>query len=106
MWDSANSVPSPLTQVSGQAASTGPASTRAPSISAAARGPGRGSIGRRSQVTPPTTGAAPCSRRQDSATASAPTTSPPPPTPITRGRRAAASSASASVTNAASRALP
>ena len=37
-------------------ASTPGASARAPSISVAARGPGSGSIGRRSQVTPPTTG--------------------------------------------------
>ena len=63
-----------------------------------AAAPGAGSIGRRSQVTPPTTGRAPWWSRQDSATPSAPTTSPPPPIPSTSGRRVAARSASASVT--------
>ena len=61
---------------------------RAPSasvISAAARGPGTGSNGRRSQVRPPSTGSAPSYSRTSSAVASAPTTSPPPPMPITSG---------------------
>ncbi len=73
------------------------ASLRAPSISASSRGPGLGSIGRRSQVTPPRTGAAPWAR-QASAVASAPTTSPPPPIPSTSGRREPERSASASIT--------
>ena len=57
--DSANRTPLSRTRVEPLAASTPGASLRAPSISASARGPGSGSIGRRSQVTPPTTGRAP-----------------------------------------------
>src|SRR4051794_4927917 len=50
------------------------------STSSRRRGPGWGSIGRRSQVTPPTCACSPAARAR-SAVASAPTTSPPPPMP-------------------------
>jgi hypothetical protein len=59
MRASAKRTPLPRTRVSGPAASTASPSGRAPSISASARGPGSGSMGRRSQETPPSTGRAP-----------------------------------------------
>jgi hypothetical protein len=96
MRDSAKTTPDSRTRVPPDAASTPGANGRPPSISASARGPGCGSIGRRSQVTPPTTGSAPWTR-QASAVASAPTTSPPPPIPSTSGRRERDRSWSASI---------
>ena len=63
------------------------------SISSSDRGPGWGSIGSRSQVTPPTITCGP-KRSQNRATASAPTTSPPPPMPSTIARRLARNAAS------------
>ena len=71
----------------------GPASTewsprgRAPRISAAERGPGRGSTTERSHETPPSLNGVPIAS-QIRATASAPTTSPPPPIPRTSALRA------------------
>src|SRR5829696_5094059 len=79
--------PGPL--VSGPASATEPSSGSACSISASRRGPGIGSIGRRSQVTPPTRALSPAARAAP-ATPRAPTTSPPPPMPMQSTRRAAA----------------
>src|SRR5919197_3095453 len=87
MRASANRAPEAV-RVSGPASNTPSWSARAPVISAVERGPGSGSIGRRSQVTPPSTAGTP-RRSQSRALASAPTTSPPPPMPITSARRAA-----------------
>ncbi len=98
MRASANRTPLAATRVAGRGLQhRGRELAGALDLVRACRGPGAGSIGRRSQVTPPTTGRAPVWSRQDSATPSAPTTSPPPPMPITSGRRAEASSASASI---------
>ena len=70
MRDSAKTAPS-VVRVSGPASSTPGAISSPPAISSAERGPGRGSIGSRSQVTPPITTSVP-SRRHSSAAASAP----------------------------------
>jgi hypothetical protein len=101
--DSAKRTSSPssvlLTRVSGPASTTAGASSSATSaISTMRRGPGWRSTAMRSQLTPPTTGRAPCSRESGSDSARVAATSPPPPTPIRSGRRAAASRASASST--------
>ena len=58
MRASAKRTPLERTRVSPRAASTHGPSGRASSISSTERGPGCGSIGRRSHVTPPTSGRA------------------------------------------------
>src|SRR3954452_9422252 len=77
--------PGPL--ASGPASATASCSGRAPVTSSSRRGPGSGSIGRRSQVRPPRTVSHPAAAAMP-AGASAPTTSPPPPMPRHRTRRA------------------
>src|SRR4051794_21107682 len=80
----------PGPRVSGPASpAQGPSRSSSPSTSSSRRGPGWGSIGRRSQVTPPTWALRPTARA-GSAVASAPTTSPPPPMPTDSTDRAAA----------------
>src|SRR4051794_8168104 len=86
--DSAKRKP-PGPVVSGPASATASLRTSAPDNSSRARGPGSGSTGRRSQVSPPTTASRSRSAAA-SAHASAPTTSPPPPMPTTSRRVAGA----------------
>src|SRR3954453_7001803 len=77
--------PGPL--ASGPASATASCSGRAPVTSSSRRGPGSGSVGRRSQVRPPRTGSHPAAAARP-AGASAPTPPPPPPMPRHRTRRA------------------
>jgi hypothetical protein len=79
--DSENGTPSGVV-VPAEASTALAPSARPPSIWATGRGPGWGSIGIRSQATPPSANGVP-SASQKRATASAPTTSPPPPAPMT-----------------------
>src|SRR4051794_31452442 len=65
-----------------------------PRISSSERGPGRGSIGERSQATPPRVQSVPRSSSSE-LIPRAPTTSPPPPMPISRARSASLSAWSA-----------
>src|SRR4051794_14555632 len=77
--------PGPL--ASGPASATASCSGRAPVTSSSRRGPGSGSIGRRSHVSPPRTLSHPAAAAMP-AGARAPTTSPPPPMPRDRTRDA------------------
>src|SRR4051794_22527367 len=77
----------PGPRASGPASATASCNGRAPVTSSRRRGPGSGSIGRRSQVRPPRTDSHPAAAAIP-AGASAPTTSPPPPIPRHRTRDA------------------